>query len=194
MRLVSRTLGALALAGAALLVVAAVSGANGVKSGKTKFKPDPDTFEALADMSIAVDTTGKAEFKPNGAKFPVSGGDIDPTNGFLGVYGHKGGLMFSRSDGASVKFRYLVIQIQPNNNGRLFASTDDPTDPLKLAKLEGVKVGGTDTSFEFKNADALLAKEGAEVLSDTFDFDFHKGIPLGTITTKATITRGQVEE
>jgi hypothetical protein len=192
MRLVPRTLAVLAVIGAALLVTTALAGANGVKSGKTKLKPDPATFEGFADMSIAVETTGQAEFKPSGAKFPVSGGDIDPTAGFQGIYGHKGGLMFTRTtDGASVKFKHLEIEIE-NNKAKLFATAAG--DPLKLAKLAGGQIAGTDTSFQLKHAETSLSKQGAEVLSDTFDFPFHKGIPLGTVTTKATITAGQVEE
>jgi hypothetical protein len=174
-----------------LLAMAALSSANGVVSGKTKLKPDSDTFEALADMSIAVETTGKAEFKPSGAKFPVSGGDIDPTAGFQGIYGHRGGLMFSRSDGAAIKFKHLTIEIE-QNKAKLFASASG--SELKLAALKNGQIAGTDTSFQLKDAEAELAKQGAEALSETFDFDFHKGIPLGTVTTKATVTEGQVEE
>ena len=175
---------------AAMLAMGALSSANGVKSGKTKLRPDVDTFEALADMSISVETTGQAEFKPSGAKFPISGGDIDPNAGFQGIYGHKGGLMFSRSDGASVKFNRLEIVI--DKQVKLFAFADD--DPIKLAKLQGGAIAGTDTEFEVQNFKTLLSKQGAEVLTETFDFPFQKGIPLGRITSKATITAGQVEE
>jgi hypothetical protein len=176
---------------AAMLALAALAGANGVKSGKTKLKPDVDTFEALADMGISVETTGAAEFLPTGAKFPVFGGDIDPSVGYWGQYGHKGGLLFSRSDGASVKFKHLSINIHAQK-GRMFATANG--NPLKLAEFKITNLAGTDTSFQFKNAEATLAKDGAGVLSRTFDFDFNKGIPLGTITTKATISRQQVEE
>jgi hypothetical protein len=176
----------------AMAMVVAQTSANGVKSGKTKLKPDPDTFEALADMSIAVETTGAAEFKPSGARFPVSGGDIDPTAGFQGIYGHKGGLLFSRStDGAEVKFRHLTIEIE-KNKAKLFASASG--GELKLAKLVDGKLSGTDTSFQLKKAETSLSRQGAEALTETFDFPFRKGIPLGTVTTKATITKGQVEE
>jgi hypothetical protein len=174
------------------LAVGGTAGANCVIGGKTKLKPDQDTFEAFADMSIAVETTGRAEFKPSGAVFPVRGGDIDPSAGFQGVYGHQGGLMFSRSDGAAITFKHLTIEIE-KNKAKLFTITDGVA-PVKLAQLENGQLAGTDTSFQLKNAEASLSKQGAEALSETFDFPFRKGIPLGTTTTKATITEGQVQE
>ena len=191
MRFVSRKAAAGAATAVLSLALAAGAGANVVEGGKTTLVPDPDTFEALADMSIAVETTGKAEWTDIGAKFPVRGGDIDPQNGFQGIIGHGGGLLFSRStDGASVKFKNFTIEVEEKKM-KLFAFADH--EPIKLAKLAG-PVAGTDTSVLLKNAEASLAKQGAEVLSETFDFPYRKGIPLGTTTTKATITEEQVEE
>lgn len=191
MRFAPKTAAVAAVAAAATLALAGVSGANGVGPGKTKLKPDQDTFEALADMSISVDTTGKAQWTQTGARFPVTGGDVSPRNGFQGIIGHGGGLLFSRSsDGASVKFKRLTIEVEKSKL-KLFADADQET--LKLAKLDGGPVG-TDTSVQIKNAEATLSRQGAEVLTETFDFPFRKGIPLGTTTTKASVSKGQVEE
>ena len=189
-----RTLIALTAATVALAALAVQVSANGVISGKTKLKPDPDTFEALADMGIAVETTGKAEFRPTGMRFPVNGGDVDPTRGFQGVVGHRGGLTLSRSDGASVKFKQLVIEIEGRKGDRskLFAFVGGTS--MKLAALRDGQLAGTDTSFVLRNAEASLSKQAAEVLTEAFDFPFRRGIPIGTTTTKATITEEQVEE
>jgi hypothetical protein len=189
-----RALVALTAACAAMALFAVQVSANGVISGKTKLKPDPDTFEALADMSIAVETTGKAEFKPTGAKFPVNGGDIDPTAGYQGIVGHQGGLRLTRSDGATVKFNRLFIEIEGRRGGRSKLTAFVAGEGLKLAALRDGQLAGTDTSFVLKNAEATLSKQGAEVLTETFDFPFRKGIRIGTTTTKATLTEDQVEE
>ena len=45
------------------------------------------------------------------------------------------------------------------------------------------------TKLQIKNADATLAKQGAAVLTDVFDFPFRKGIPIGLVTIKATLSR-----
>lgn len=174
------------------LVVASAAGANGVVSGKTKLKPDHDTFEAFADMGIAVETTGQAEFKPTGAVFPMLGGDIDPSAGFKGVVVHAGGLLFSRADGAEVKFSKLNLVIY--NHRTVLNVKASGGDYLRLATLKNGDLAGTDTSFQLKDAEATLSKPAAELLSETFDFPFPRGIPLGTTTTKGTVSKGQVEE
>lgn len=181
---------ALALAVAAALAFTGAAGANGVISGKTKLKPDPDTFEALADMSIAVETTGRAEFMPSGARFPVQGGDVAPQAGYKGLVVHTGGLRFSR-EGASVKFSRLAFIIR-NNKIRVFARANGLEQSLMT--LTGGQIAGTDTSFVAKDWEAKLSRRGAETLTETFDFPFQRGIPLGTTTTKATITEEQVQE
>ena len=55
--------------------------------------------------------------------------------------------------------------------------------------LSTATIGGSaGTNLKIKGAEATLAKAGAEVLSTTFDFPFHKGIPMGTVTVKASLT------
>ncbi len=44
------------------------------------------------------------------------------------------------------------------------------------------------TKLQIKNAAATLAKQGAAVLTDVFDFPFRKGIPIGLVTIKATLS------
>ena len=188
MRFVSRRIVAVAVAATASLALAATTSADGVSGGKTKLKPDQDTFEGFADMSISVDATGRAEWTDTGAKFPVIGGDFTPGRG--GIIGHAGGLLFTRStDGASAKFSKPAILVR-GHRMHLFAQSDH--EPVKLLKLDG-EVAGTDTSVLIKNAEATLSRQGAQVLSQAFDFPFHKGIPFGTTTTKAQLG-GQVEE
>ena len=191
MRLVPRKAAVAAVAAVASLALAGITSANGVGSGKTKLKPDQDTFEALADMSISVDATGRAKWTDTGLKFPVAGGDFTPGEG--GIIAHAGGMLWSRStDGADVKFKRLEVFAKGKKLKLLAQVSGSEGSFIKLAKLDG-NVAGTDTSVQIKNAKATLSKAGAEVLTETFDFPFRKGIPLGTTTTKAQLG-GQVEE
>ena len=64
---------------------------------------------------------------------------------------------------------------------------DDPVEArpsvtTALGLAASVAGGSAGTNLKIKGADATLAKAGAEVLSDTFNFPFRKGIPLGTVT------------
>ena len=169
----------------ASLTIVATTGANAVGPGKTTLVGDPDTLEALADMSIEIEPTGQAEFSRRGIRFPVSGGDISPQDGFKGLVVHSGGVMLSRaSDGASVKFSKLSIIII-GDKAKLFAKANGTE--MRFMSLKDGELGGTDTSFQLKDAEATLAEPAAELMSAAFDFPFRKGIPLGTTTTKAIV-------
>ena len=52
-----------------------------------------------------------------------------------------------------------------------------------------MSAGTPGTKLRIKNAAATLAKQGAAVLTETFDFPFRKGIPIGLVTIKATLSR-----
>ena len=42
--------------------------------------------------------------------------------------------------------------------------------------------------MKIKGAEATLAKPAAELMSEEFDFPFRKGIPIGTMNIKATLS------
>ena len=42
-------------------------------------------------------------------------------------------------------------------------------------------------NLRIKGAEATLAKQAAEVLSDVFDFPFRKGIPLALLNVRAQV-------
>ena len=166
------------------LALAPSTNADPVSGGKTVLKPDVDTFEALADMSIGVETTGGAKSGKNGLSFPVTGGDVNPA-GPKGEIDHKGGLAFFTEGGGSVKFSKFVVKIGKNKT-KVFAKSDKSEVRFFDLDLTDASVGGTDTSLKIKGAEATLAKQGAQVMSDVFDFPFQKGIPLGSVTVKAS--------
>lgn len=177
-------LAVLAVVAIASLALAGTTSADPVTGGKTKLKPDQDTFEAFADMSIAVDATGRADWTTTGAKFPITGGEVQVRNRINGLIDHGGGLEFSRDDGASVKFSKLSVTIV-HDKLKVFAKSDHAA--VRFLDIDPGPIAGTDSSLEMRNAKTTLAKEGAEVLSEAFDFPFRKGIPIGTLTIKAAV-------
>ena len=173
------------MAVAVSLTVAAAAGADPVTGGKTVLKPDQATFEGLADMSIGVETTGAAEFGNNGAKFPIKGGDV--SEGPKGSIEHKGGLAFVQDRGPGVKFSKFTVKIGENKT-KLFAKSGQSEVRFLDLDLREATIGGSaGANLTIKGAEAALAKAGAEVLTETFDFPFRKGIPVGLINVKAQV-------
>jgi hypothetical protein len=173
----------------AAAVAAPTAGADPVTGGKTALHPDQDTFEGFADMSIAVGATGAARDGRNAVSFPIRGGDV--SEGPKGSIEHTGGLVFDRntSAGGTVKFTKFTIRIGASGKTKLFAKSEHSEVRFLDLDLKHATIGGSaGTDLKIKNADASLAKQGAEVLSETFDFPFRKGIPIGTMTIKATLS------
>ena len=171
----------------AALGFAATAGADPVTGGKSVFKPEVATFEGFADMSISVGATGAAADKHRGVNFPISGGDVGA--GPKGTIEHRGGLVFSRNtaEGGVVKFTQFVVKIGKNKT-KLFAKSEhSEVRFLDLDLSDATISGSAGTNLKIKGAAANLAKPGAEVMSQTFDFPFRKGIPMGTMTIKASI-------
>jgi Htaa len=178
-----RVLPAALVAGA--LALAPATNADPVSGGKTVLKPDADTFEALADMSIGVETTGAAKDGKNGLSFPITGGDVK--EGPKGEIDHKGGIAFFTEGGGSVKFSKFAVKIGKNKT-KVFAKSDKATVRFFDLDLSDATISGSaGTNLKIKGAEATLAKQGAQVMSDVFNFPFKKGIPLGSVTVKASI-------
>jgi hypothetical protein len=173
----------------AVAVPAAGSSADAVTGGKTKLALDPATAEGLADIGIGITTTGSARTGQGSFKFPIKGGFVK--EGPKGEIDHKGGLaFFSEGDTGtgSVKFTQFIVKIGANK-AKLFAKSEHTAVRLLDLDLSSATIGGsTGVNLKIKNADASLAKAGAGVLSDTFDFPFHKGTPVGLVTIKASLT------
>jgi hypothetical protein len=176
-----------ATAAAVALALATAAVASPVSSGKTKLALDPDTVEGFADMGIGITTTGAARTAQGFLKFPVKGGDIKP-NG-RGEVDHKGGIAFFREgdveNPGSVKFSQFIVKIGADK-AKVFAKSDHAAVRLFDIDLEG-QAQGRAFDFRIKDADTTLAKEGAQVLSDTFDFPFDKGIDMGHTTIKVLL-------
>lgn len=171
---------------AASLALAAPASAVKVTGGTTLLKPNKKTFEGLADMSIGVEATGAAKFRRRGATFPVRGGKLKvnrPTP--TGLVRHGGGLAFYTEGGPAVKFSKFAVELG-RNEARLFAKSGGAA--VRFLDIEGVGEtagGGNRNVVVIRKARAVLARQGAKVLRETFNFPFRKGIPLGKITLKA---------
>ena len=174
----------LATALAAGLALATAAVANPVSGGKTKLALDPDTAEGFADMSIGIEPTGAAKFAQGYLKFPVKGGELDDTG--KGLILHKGGIAFFTEGGPGVKFTQFEIKVG-NTKAKVFAKSEHAAVRLFDIDLSGQAVGRA-FDFRIKDADTTLAKEGAGVLSETFDFPFDKGIDMGQTTVKVTLS------
>lgn len=171
------------MAVAGSLALATSAGAEPVTGGKTVLKPDPGTFEGLADMSIGVEATGGADAGRNGYSFPITGGEI--REGGPGKIQHRGGLLFL-TDGPEVKFSKFFVKLGAEKV-KVFAKSGGDEVRFFDLDLDDATVGGGNTRLRIKGADALLAKEGAQILSETFASDIRKGVPLGIVNVKAEI-------
>ena len=168
------------------LVLVPAAGADPVTGGKTVLKFDQATGEGFADMSIGIDTTGAAKNGKRGFSFPIKGGDVN--EGPKGTIDHRGGLAFFTEGGPGVKFTKFAVKIGKNKT-KLFAKSGGAEVRFMDLDLSTATIGGSaGTNLKIKGAEATLAKAGAEVLSTTFDFPFRKGIPMGTVTVKASLT------
>lgn len=182
----TRIVAALGVGLTVALVPVASSGASPVTDGKSVLHPDADTFEGLADMSLSVGATGAAKDGRRGVSFPIRSGDVDEGPG--GTIEHRGGLVFSANPGAVVKFSAYTIKLGPNK-AKLFAKSDHSEVRFLDLDLEDATISGrAGVRLKIKDAEATLAKPAAEVLSEAFDFPFRKGIPIGTMTVKASLT------
>ncbi|MDX6582056.1 MAG: hypothetical protein QOI10_1240 [Solirubrobacterales bacterium] len=173
---------------AAVLAMAAAAVADPVTGGKSKLAFDQDTGEGFADMGIGITTTGAARTSQGNFKFPIKGGDVN--EGPKGEIDHKGGIaFFSEGDTGtgSVKFTQFIVKLGADK-AKLFAKSDHAAVRLFDLDLSSATISGSaGVNLKIKDADTSLAKDGAAVLSDTFDFPFHKGTPIGLMTIKATV-------
>ena len=178
-------LGLFALACVAAIAVPASAGAFTVTGGKSKLALDPDTAEAFADMSIGIEPTGAAKFSQGFFKFPIKGGEVD--EGPKGEIQHKGGISFFTEGGPGVKFTQPIVKIG-KSKAKVFAKSSHAAVRLFDLDLSGATIGGSGgQTLKIKNADTTLAKAGAGVLSETFNFPFMKGTEIGTMSITATL-------
>jgi hypothetical protein len=168
---------------AAVLAVPTVASASIITSGELRLEPDPATFEGLADMGITVEATGEADFDEDGLSIPFRHSGVGPPPHFRGIIDARGGLLFSRADGAELKLKHPSLKIGNEKVKVAFSATGDRF--VRLTSIKNFEITGDERRFQLKGGEASLSKPAAEVLSDAFDFPFRRGIPLGTASIKA---------
>jgi len=182
MRFLGRSVVAIA-AVAAVLAVPTVASASIITRGELRLEPDQATFEGLADMGIAVEATGKADFDEDGLTVPFRHSGVGPPPHFRGIIDGRGGLLFSRADGAEIKFKHPQLKVGNEKVKVFFGATGDRF--VRLTTIKNFEITGNDNGFRLTDGEASLSKPAAEALSETFDFPLRRGIPLGTASIKA---------
>jgi hypothetical protein len=172
-----------ATAVAAVLAVPTVASASTITNGELGLQPDQATFEALADMGITVEATGKADFDEDGLTIPFRKSGVGPPPHFRGIVDGRGGLLFSRADGAVLKLKHPQLKIGNDKVKVYFGTPDDRF--IRLTSVKNFDISGGDRGFELTGGEANLAKPAAAALSDAFNFPFRRGIPLGTMSIEA---------
>ena len=175
---------AAAIAVGASLALVAPSSAEPVNGGKTVLVPNQDTFEALSDVGIVIDTTGAAKFGGKGIKFPVSGGIVGEAG--KDTIEHKGGLLLSRGEGEAVKLSKLVV-VLGGEKGKVFAKSDHAELAFLKLDLSAAEQSGVPGSISIEGADASLTKQSAAVLSEVFAEDIRKGFAVGELEIEALV-------
>jgi len=158
------------------MALGSVATAEAKNLGTTTLKPNVSTFEALADIGVAVTPIGKAKATNKGIAFPITGAKLSPD--LIGRIDHKGGLKFA-SESAKLKVKNFQVKIG-EKKAKLFAFAGG--DKVRLLDLDlsaaKVKNGGKTV----KGVKATLAKPGAEALSATFGTQIDKGTKIGKVT------------
>ena len=171
-----RLLASFAAAAAIVLTLGVAASADAKTLGSTTLKPDKATFEALADLGVAVTPVNPAKAGKKGIAFPITGAKLDKN--LTGSIDHKGGLKFAAGD-TKLVVKNFVVKIGKEKS-KLIAYAGK--QKVKLLDLDlgdaKVKNGGKTVS----NVKASLAKPGAEALSATFGADIEKGTPIGKVT------------
>ena len=173
-----------ALAAAGLIALGAAPGASAavkLGGGTTTLTLRPSTAKALGSLGVAVSPTGRAKLRRGTARFPITGGSIDPASA-AGTIRHAGGLRLT-AGGTSVVLRNYRVSVgrQLNLSARVGKSR---LHILKLTGTPRVTRSGFDTRV--RGLTARLSAKAARALNQAFGVHaFRKGLPLGRVTVKA---------
>jgi hypothetical protein len=172
---------------AALLAPAASEAASSsVTGGKVVLKLDSATAEGFADMGIGIETTGRGEDGNHGFSWPISGGAGEIRPGPRGSTLSYGGLAFFTEGGPGTKFFDFGVRFGTRKT-QVYARSEGSGGRFLTLDMDEAEISQNATSLKVKDAPATLTKAGAEVLSNTFDFPFNRGLAMGTVTVKATL-------
>ena len=144
-------------------------------------------FEGLADMSMpwARRAPPRMGAAGSGSRF----GAATSTQGTSGRSGTGAGWCWlATQTRAGSEVHEVRLKLGPNK-AKLFAKSGGRRCASSTSTCRTRTISGEPGSrLKIKDAEATLAKPAAEVLSEAFDFPFRKGIPIGTMTVKATLT------
>ncbi|HST39769.1 MAG TPA: hypothetical protein VLK58_09685, partial [Conexibacter sp.] len=170
---------AVATAVAATFVVAAPANAADtveLDGGTTSLKLDGKTVRALRSAGITVAVNKPAKVSGMTARFPVSGGDIDPANA-KGTIEHKGGLTLKMGR-TKVALTSLTL-----NTGKKTFTAKSGKRTITVGTLAGGKVTRDGFATKVAGVKVKLGKAAAGALNRAFGGRvFKSGLALGTAT------------
>jgi hypothetical protein len=173
-----------AFAAAGLIALGAAPGAPAavkLDGGTTTLTLRPSTAKTLGSLGVAVSPTGRAKLRGGRARFPITGGSIDPADA-AGTIRHAGGLRLA-AGGTSVVLKDYRVTV----GRRIGLSAKVGTRRLHIFELAGtprVTRSGFDTRV--RGLTARLTGKAARALNRAFGVHaFRKGIPLGRVAVTA---------
>jgi hypothetical protein len=168
-------------AGALLAVAPAASAAVDLSGGTTRLTLDRGTAKALNSLGVKVAPTGAASAQGRHARFPISGGSIDPASA-AGRIAHRGGLRLS-AGGKRIVLKNYVVRV----GRRITLSAQVGGSRVTILKLTGTpKVSRSGFGTNVAGLTAKLNRTAARALNATFGVTaFKAGIPLGKVRVQA---------
>lgn len=174
---------AVATAVAATFAVAAPANAADtveLDGGTTTLKLDGKTVRALRSAGITVAANKPAKVSGTTARFPISGGDIDPANA-KGTIAHKGGLTL-RMGRTKVALTAITL-----NTGKKTVTAKSGRRTITVGSLAGGKVTRDGFETELSGVKVKLGKSAAGTLNRAFGVRaFKSGLALGTAAVAPT--------
>jgi hypothetical protein len=162
---------------------ATTDGAELVLTGEsTTLALDEATAGVLTDNGVEVAPVDPATAGDEGIAFPITGGTVEAES-LAGTIEHSGGLVFS-AGGTELEVTDFVID---TTDGVLTATAGGDQIPLLAVDLTALERSDDSGTIVLEGIATSLSAEAAIALNDTFGVDiFEEGIPIGTVTVRAT--------
>lgn len=180
---------ALAAAATAALAAAPVGAAQAdtvsLSGGETRLHLNAGTAAALSGAGVAVAPIGPATASGTRVTFPVTGGDINPSNA-AGTVDHSGGLRFS-AGGTTVNLRNFEVNTQTAGLTAQVGGARARIIDLDVSDAAVIRRGPGRVNTWLVRVEANLSRTGATALNQAFNTNlFQRGTPIGRVDVRTT--------
>ena len=166
---------------AVILFAAPAASANPIAAGSTKLTVDKKPAKKLKKNKIAVNRVKPAKVQKGSFVFPVTGGNLKPTDPSTGVIKHSGGLKFQKGKRKLVAKKF-VIKVA---NGVVVAKVGGGNVRLLTVDLSKAKISREDYGINVSRVGLSLTGAAAKALNKTLKTKaFKKGLRLGHAVVK----------